>query len=52
MKKCRSCKKVMRERKKGDIDKRVGLCSSCYAFDKKWVKQGIKFSGIKKTLSQ
>lgn len=52
MKKCRRCDKPIRERNKASFEKRLGLCTKCSSFDKKWVKQGLKYSNIEKTLSQ
>jgi len=49
VKKCRKCKKAIRERKKGDYQKRLGLCAGCYSFDRNWVRQGMKLAGIRKT---
>jgi len=42
---CRYCSKIIRNTK--DSKKRLGLCAKCYNFDKKWVKEGIKYSRAK-----
>ncbi|GAB6444688.1 hypothetical protein bcgnr5369_10680 [Bacillus cereus] len=51
MKKCRHCDKAIRQKNSDSFQKRLGLCKECYSLDKKWVKQGIKYSNMKKILS-
>jgi hypothetical protein len=43
--KCRYCDKSICNTK--DSQKRLGLCTKCYNFDKKWVKEGLKYSRTK-----
>jgi hypothetical protein len=43
--KCRYCDKSICNTK--DSQKRFGLCTKCYNFDEKWVKEGIKYSKAK-----
>lgn len=47
---CRLCDKAIREKNPELYRKRLGLCAKCYAWDKKRVKQGIKYSNVEKTL--
>jgi len=42
--KCRNCDKQIRQRNVNNLSKRLGLCKECSDFDKKWVKQGMKFA--------
>lgn len=44
--KCRHCQSKIKESDPAKIRKSNCLCNKCYKFEKKWMKSGLKHSGV------